>query len=162
MNEVLYSVDEVAQKVDVHSRTIRRYIASGELNAIRVGRKWMVKKEDLTTFINDRNPVTRSHHNHVKEDDLCVFLDKGQFNPNCRLQACTVVDVRADSKETLDLLIADLEAVLSAEHVNHCVVSRMEHIYLSKEDKLRIVIWGEPQLISEAMMVIDQHIKACD
>lgn len=47
----LWSVAEVAVKLQVSARSVRRYIASGRLAAVRFGRGYRVASEALTAFL---------------------------------------------------------------------------------------------------------------
>jgi excisionase family DNA binding protein len=49
---ILYSVEEVTQILKVTQRTLYNYIKSGSLKAVKVGKYWRVKQEDLREFIN--------------------------------------------------------------------------------------------------------------
>jgi excisionase family DNA binding protein len=52
MNEfVLYSVEEVTAILKVTQRTLYNYIKSGALKAIKVGKYWRIKHQDLMKFI---------------------------------------------------------------------------------------------------------------
>ena len=42
---MLYTVDEVAKMLNMHSRTIRRYIEKGQLRAERIGGSWRISEE---------------------------------------------------------------------------------------------------------------------
>ncbi len=163
MKDEVYSVEEVAAKMDVHSRTVRRYIAAGELSASRDGKKWFVKKEDLTGFINNRNPLSRNDHQHqVKEDDLCVFLDSGYHKSECRVQICTVVDIKAASSEEVQPLLDKLNAAFSVEKHDHCIETKMQSVYKTRGKKMRIVIWASPQSIALAMDIVGAFVTACE
>lgn len=162
MDDVFYSVEEVATKIDVHPRSIRRYISSGELSAIRSGNKWIVRQGDLTEFINDRNPAQRHNGKGIKEDDLCVFMDRGNHHPNCRIKISTVVDVMTDDPLNLQPLLDDLAAVMARKEHRHCFESKMDHVYSKKGKKMRFVIWGSPDIIAQAMAVFGEHVNACE
>lgn len=49
----LYSVEEVTEILKVTQRTLYNYIKSGSLKAIKVGKYWRVRHEDLREFINN-------------------------------------------------------------------------------------------------------------
>jgi excisionase family DNA binding protein len=49
----LLSVDAVAERLDVSTKTVRRLIASGNLRAHHVGRKVRVSQEDLALYLAD-------------------------------------------------------------------------------------------------------------
>jgi excisionase family DNA binding protein len=47
----IYDTEELAEILGVHRRTVQRLIVSGELGAIRVGRRLRVTEEQLKAFI---------------------------------------------------------------------------------------------------------------
>ena len=54
MNELkTYTVSEVQDILKVSVRTIRAYISTGKLKASKVGRSYVIKREDLEQFIKD-------------------------------------------------------------------------------------------------------------
>lgn len=53
----LVSLAEAADSLAVSARTVRRYIADGQLEAVRLGRKTLrIKVDSIDRFI-DRHPV---------------------------------------------------------------------------------------------------------
>lgn len=51
MARQLLTAAEVAEQLRVSTMTIYRLIRSGELPAVRVGRNYRVRSEDLTTYL---------------------------------------------------------------------------------------------------------------
>lgn len=51
----LLSTKEVAEVLNVTSRTIRNLIDSGELPAYKIGRNWRIKEKELMEFIEERS-----------------------------------------------------------------------------------------------------------
>jgi excisionase family DNA binding protein len=47
----IYSTDQVAQMLGVHRHTVQRLIRSGELGAIKVGRRLRITDEQLKAFV---------------------------------------------------------------------------------------------------------------
>ena len=45
------TVKEVAEFVRVHPKTIRRWIANGDLPATRIGRDWRIARSDLKALL---------------------------------------------------------------------------------------------------------------
>lgn len=48
----VYTVEEVANSLGMNSRTIREYIRNGQLNASRIGRKYIISQDDYKTFVS--------------------------------------------------------------------------------------------------------------
>ena len=58
MNEIekLFTINEIAKILRVHSRTINRYIESGRLRASKLG-VWRIKQSDLDAFLEETSNV---------------------------------------------------------------------------------------------------------
>ncbi|MFI6574304.1 helix-turn-helix domain-containing protein [Nocardiopsis sp. NPDC050513] len=50
MNDRLYSVDQVAERLGLHVRTVRTYVRDGRLNAVRIGKQYRIAQSDLEAF----------------------------------------------------------------------------------------------------------------
>jgi len=50
----MLTVQEIAERLELHPHTIRRYIWGGKLPAAKFGRVWRVSEEDLRAFIEER------------------------------------------------------------------------------------------------------------
>ena len=48
----LYTVDELAEKLDVSENTLREYIRYGKLKGRKLGTKWFVSAESLWEYFN--------------------------------------------------------------------------------------------------------------
>ena len=64
------TVDEVAAKLRVASKTVRRWCASGQLKALRAGRAWRIKPADLDVFMQAEPEVKEESK---KADGLAGF-----------------------------------------------------------------------------------------
>ena len=51
MEEVLLTPAQVAEKVQVHERTVLRWLSSGKLKGIKLERFWRIKSDDLEIFL---------------------------------------------------------------------------------------------------------------
>src|SRR5258708_35739630 len=57
--ERMYTVEEVAKRLRVNPRTVRGWIASGELVALDVGREYRISQSDLNAFMEKRKTDKR-------------------------------------------------------------------------------------------------------
>lgn len=62
----MYTLQEVADMLNVSNRTVRNWIKSGKLPAIKIVRQYRITKEDLEAFIQDskRETVSIEKSNH--------------------------------------------------------------------------------------------------
>jgi excisionase family DNA binding protein len=47
MNEELFSVEQVADRLGLHVRTVRAYVRDGRLKAVRIGKQYRIARADL-------------------------------------------------------------------------------------------------------------------
>ncbi|MFI6166027.1 helix-turn-helix domain-containing protein [Nocardia sp. NPDC051052] len=58
MTDRLYSVEQVAERLGLHVRTIRNYVRDGRLNAVRIGKQYRIAAADLEAFTGLPVPAT--------------------------------------------------------------------------------------------------------
>ena len=58
MNDIekLFTIEEVAEILRVHTRTVTRYIEAGKLKASKIG-VWRIKESDLNSFLEETSNV---------------------------------------------------------------------------------------------------------
>lgn len=49
--KALYTVEEVMELLSVSRRTVYTYISSGQLEAVKMGKYWRVKHEEIEKFL---------------------------------------------------------------------------------------------------------------
>ena len=47
MTDEWFSVDQVAQRLGLHVRTVRNYVRDGRLKAVRIGKQYRIARSDL-------------------------------------------------------------------------------------------------------------------
>ena len=52
----LYSVEDVSKILQVHDNTTRRYIKSGRLKAVKIGKAYRISETDLKAFLDSTTP----------------------------------------------------------------------------------------------------------
>jgi excisionase family DNA binding protein len=55
MTKGYYTVEELAELLQVHWQTILNYIRSGELEAVKLGKGYRISKESFDAFIKNRS-----------------------------------------------------------------------------------------------------------
>ena len=58
LDVVFYDLKEVSELLNLTNRTLLTYIKTGKLKAKKLGRKWIVMKEDLESMIRDLPAAT--------------------------------------------------------------------------------------------------------
>lgn len=70
MSEKLYSVEEVARLLGLHVRTVRGYIRSGRLKAVRIGKQYRIAPADLEKLTGRTLPARPSRAARVEVSSI--------------------------------------------------------------------------------------------
>jgi excisionase family DNA binding protein len=57
MREEMYSVQQVADRLGLHVRTVRGYIRAGRLKAVRIGKQYRIARADLEALTGRPQPT---------------------------------------------------------------------------------------------------------
>jgi len=136
----LYSADDVAGLLNLHVKTIRRYIQEGRLKARRIGKEYRIAGRDLNEFAGEalalEKPVERAR----------------------RVLASSILDVDAispdDSHRITTLVMASLNARKGEPDF-----PRVDSIYYPEQAKLRITITANPVLTCELLRMINALLE---
>lgn len=74
MSQDLYSIEQVAERLNLHVRTVRGYVRDGKLKAIRIGKQYRIARDDLEAFTGT-SAATSSRgdpprHRHVEVSSI--------------------------------------------------------------------------------------------
>ncbi|WP_169982690.1 helix-turn-helix domain-containing protein [Microbispora sp. H10836] len=67
-----YSVEQVANLLGLHVKTVRNYVRDGRLKAVRIGKQYRIAREDLETFMGHpaEPSVTETARRHVEASSI--------------------------------------------------------------------------------------------
>jgi len=51
MTREYYTVEQISEMLNIHPKTIRRYIREGRLHATKIGKSWRITGHDLSVFV---------------------------------------------------------------------------------------------------------------
>ena len=60
MYQELYSVEQVAERLGLHVKTVRNYVREGRLKAVRIGKQYRIAREDLAAMTGRPEPPARA------------------------------------------------------------------------------------------------------
>ncbi|MCA9641195.1 MAG: helix-turn-helix domain-containing protein [Myxococcales bacterium] len=100
MSSTLYSVEQVAERLGLHVRTVRAYIREGKLEASRVGKQYRVSEAALLRLLGEAAPPPAPRHADVS---AVVALDGFDRTTADRLTTLVMASVgrRRERVETL-------------------------------------------------------------
>ena len=74
MSQLLYSVEQVAQRLGLHVKTVRGYVREGRLKAVRIGKQYRIAREDFEALTGQArggaDPDTVRRQRHVEASSI--------------------------------------------------------------------------------------------
>lgn len=58
------TVDQVAERLQIHRKTVERLLQDGKLHAIKVGRVWRVPLSSLEAYLRGEHPTKEESEGH--------------------------------------------------------------------------------------------------
>ena len=140
MSPQLYTADEVAGLLNLHVKTIRRYVRDGRLKAKRIGKEYRIARADLDDFAGETHsadtPVARTRH----------------------VIASTIVDVDVISPDESHRITTMIMASLNSRK-GEADFTRVDSIYYPEQAKLRVTITASPVMTCELLRMINALLE---
>ncbi len=138
----LYSVEQVAERLGLHVRTVRNYVRDGRLKAARIGKQYRIAREDLDALIGRPGTAapqtTAARDRHVEVSSI-VQIDA--LDPNAADRLSTLLVAGGKSlRDTPDPL-------------------RIQTIYDKERARLKIVILGGGAATVDLLQMIDALLE---
>ena len=141
MEDVFYSVEDLSRILDMHPKTVRRFLREGILKGRKIGREWKVRQQDLAEFT----------HGELKESPIPSNAHTGPRIP-AKVNVSAVIEVIGKDSDEASRISNSLMALLNTKGPGWGE-TRFDFIYHPEEAKARYILFGPPAFISEIMKV---------
>lgn len=130
-----YTVDQIASLLEMHPKTIRRYIRQGRLPARKIGKQYRIHGRDLNDFVGSRAPLDAPE----KRQQLGLSDDKSPepFSSPPSIHVSTTVEIENVSGARA----ADLTRRIMAT-INGAQQARTDCIYYEGTQRFKILLHG--------------------
>lgn len=132
-----YTVEQISEMLDIHPKTIQRYIREGRLRAAKVGKSWRVTGHDLSVFAEGANNEGLGSGNRPARSAI----------------ASSVIDIVVAGKEEAIRIMNTLTAVLNTKPPEYGQFS-LQSQYIERENMVRVTLWGDIRLMSAMLDII--------
>lgn len=132
-----YTVEQISNILNIHPKTIQRYIREGRLRATKVGKSWRVTGHDLSVFIEGNSMENLSLKNHEARSVI----------------ASSVIDIKAIGKEDAIRIMNVLTGALNSKPPEYGQ-SSIQSQYIEHESMFRVTLWGDIRFMSVMMDMI--------
>ena len=136
MAEKMYSVDEVADLLGLHVRTVRGYIRDGRLNAVRIGKQYRIAPADLEA-LTGRPPAPA-----------------GRAEARASAEVSSIVEIDGVDRTAADRLSTFvLAGTNTGGDPGHRL--RVQTLYDAERRRLKIVVLGGAAATADLLHMLD-------
>lgn len=159
MEEKFYTIDQIAEMLELHHKTIRKFINEGKLRANKIGKQWRITGHDLSLFMENNNVNIK---NVNKSDDENIKFSTSSIddkNITSKIGISTVVDLNSIDLNEYRKLSNMLLAVMNSKD-NNLSNSTINMKYYPEAQNLKIMLWGGIEFIKEMLDFISTLIES--
>ncbi len=138
MAQHLYTVEQAAELLDLHVKTVRRYIHDGRLKAKRIGKEYRITRVDLDEFTGGAMPAQTAP----------------AVSRTRQVIASSIVDVDAISPEESHRITTYVMASLNSRR-GEGDFPNVNSVYYPEMGKLRITVTASPVLTASMLQMIN-------
>ncbi|MBN1948012.1 MAG: helix-turn-helix domain-containing protein [Bradymonadales bacterium] len=141
----MYTVARISEILDLHPKTVRRFIREGKIKATRIGREWRISKADLRQY---------THAELANTPD-----EPRPATPlSSRVQVSAVIELSDGHSEEVSRISNSLIAVLNSKDPSWGT-SRYDLLYHPETHKARFVLNGTPLFIRTLLELVEVLIQ---
>jgi len=144
MTDELLSVEQVAQQLGLHVRTVRNYVRDGRLRAVRIGKQYRISRSDLALLTGAVLPPAQT----------VVGARRTR-----RAEVSGVVQVDAISAHDAHRLVTLLGAAVSTRGADGQAL-KIQTIYDEEAAGMKVIVIGGLADTAEVLRLIDLVVGA--
>lgn len=159
MNNNFLTIYEVADVLGLHHKTVRGFISSGKLKAMKVGKQWRITREDLDVFMGRDTSLYKKDDAEVLQIDFSnrkIQYTNNQITESQikrRISISAVVDIQAVYKNKFERISNTLLAVMNSKDAK--MESATMHIKYDEAAMVcKVFLWGSIEYVNEMLSII--------
>jgi excisionase family DNA binding protein len=133
----LYSVEQVAELLGLHVRTVRNYVRDGRLKAVRIGKQYRIAREDLASMTG--REVTNAPANERSID------------------VSSIVEVEAVDRDTA-IRLANVLVGTARNREREDQALRVETVYDDRRGRLKVILNGSIATVASFLRMISTYL----
>lgn len=150
MEEKFYTIDQIADLLGMHHKTIRKFINEGKLGANKVGKQWRISGHDLSIFM-EKSDFSVSKEDK-KEEKKIEFTSSGEVS-EYNINVSTVIDINNISPDEYMRISNTLVAITNSRD-SKIGKAAINAKYYAEDRKLKVVLWGSIDFTQEMLSTI--------
>ena len=153
MEEKFYTIDQIADILGMHHKTIRKFITEGKLRANKVGKQWRISGHDLSLFMEDNNVNIKNNNKLESEKIEFSTGDIDSNNKISKIKVSAVIDINEidiDEHKRISNILLALMNSKDSKMSNSTINIK----YYKNDKNLKIMLWGDIEFINEILEFI--------
>lgn len=143
METKLYSITDLTKILNLHPKTILRFIHEEKIVARKLGRTWRVSEDDLKTFChgelaNRQTPKISPNYDTLRD----------------RLSVSAVIEINEQNSEEASRLSNSLMAMLNSDRESDGK-SHFDFFYYPEIEKAKYIFYGSPQFVGRIISTFE-------
>ncbi len=144
--DTVLTVEQVADILNLHPKTVRTYVREGRLAAVRTGRQWRIRQADLEAFVEGKDERGR-------KDEVLMIRSADHASPAAKVSVSAAVDIMTESEDEALRLSSSILAVFNSDEPDR-EGARCDYFYSPDSGRARFLFWGKPEFISSMLKLI--------
>lgn len=157
MEEKFYTIDQIADILGMHHKTIRKFITEGKLRANKVGKQWRISGHDLSLFMEDNNVNIKSNNKIESEKIEFSNGDVDSDNRTSKINVSTVIDINEVDIEEHRRISNTILALMNSKD-SKMSNSTINIKYYKSDKNLKVMLWGNIEFTNEMLDFISTII----
>ena len=150
MEEKFYTIDQIADILGMHHKTIRKFITEGKLRANKVGKQWRISGHDLSLFMEDNNVNIKSNNKLESEKIEFSNGDVDSNNRTSKINVSTVIDINEVDIEEHRRISNTILALMNSKD-SKMSNSTINIKYYKSDKNLKVMLWGNIEFTNEML-----------
>ncbi|WP_042272539.1 helix-turn-helix domain-containing protein [[Clostridium] dakarense] len=150
MEEKFYTIDQIAEILGMHHKTIRKFITEGKLRANKVGKQWRISGHDLSLFMENNN-VSIRNKNEVENEKIEFSTSEVDTSKRInKINISTVIDINEVDMDEYRKISNMLLAVMNSKD-SKMSNSTINIKHYKIERNLKVMLWGDIEFTKEML-----------
>jgi len=142
MDSTYYTTAKVSEMLNIHEKTVQRYIREGKLRASKIGKAWRISGHDLSVFIQGNN--------------FSQFTESENSSGQKKIMVSSVIDIDVDNMDEGISIVNMLTAALNSKQPEFGK-STMNSQFIESEKRVRVMLYGNIKFTENIMWILNNY-----
>ena len=153
MENKFYTIDQVAEILGIHHKTVRKFIKEGKLNANKLGKQWRISPLDLKRFTKSEDSIMNSE-SIFYDEEVELSNNELKFEIKNEIKVSSVIDLEGVDSEEYSKISNMLLAIMNCKNDN-LQKNTINMKYSKNMNRLRVMLWANISTTKEVLEVIE-------